>query len=99
MAMRVPATRNGKVAIVEPPSQGVHRGGGGSNSGFPSPTRADRALPNLYEDQSRLMQAIQQSIPEAVRQVVRDNWDKTLLGTEFHQSFVVSLVALKLPAS
>lgn len=41
------------------------------------------------DDINRLTHAVQQSLPEAVRSVVRDTWEKCLLGTDFHQAFVV----------
>ncbi|ETS87723.1 hypothetical protein PFICI_01551 [Pestalotiopsis fici W106-1] len=94
---RTPSTHNGKIAIVEPPSQAnSHRSsgggeGGGASSGFPSPTREpQRVNPKFHEDLSRLTHAIQQSVPEAVRRVTRENWEKTLLGTDFHQAFVMN---------
>lgn len=61
--------------------------------GFPSPGR-DRihADPKFLEDKTRITYGIQQAIPEAVRRSVRDNWEKCLLGSEFHQAFVVSFI-------
>lgn len=92
---RLPASHNGKVAIVEPPRQGARRSSNGFSPVFGSPTRDHhRVNPKFNEDVSRLTHAIQQSIPEAVRHVVRDNWEKTLLGTDFHQAFVVSALIL-----
>ena len=59
--------------------------------GFPSPTKDySRVNPKFKDDLSRNSLAIKQSVPEAVRQAVRDNWEKCLLGSEFHQAFVVS---------
>lgn len=75
--------------------------------GFPSPGR-DRIHedPKFLDDKTRITYGIQQAIPEAVRRSVRDNWEKCLLGSEFHQAFVVSLIpslphpsALSCPAS
>ncbi|KAH6648533.1 hypothetical protein BKA67DRAFT_367030 [Truncatella angustata] len=64
-----------------------------SVDGIGSPTcDHHRVLPKFTEDNSRLTHAVQQSVPEAVRRVVRDNWQKTLLGTEFHQAFVMNAV-------
>lgn len=49
-----------------------------------------QANPKLNEDRTRITYGIQQSIPEAVRRSVRDNWEKCLLGSDFHQAFIVS---------
>jgi hypothetical protein len=63
-----------------------------AGSGFPSPTKDyPSAFPKFSDDLSRNVLAIKQSVPEAVRQAVRDNWEKCLLGSEFHQAFVVSV--------
>lgn len=63
-----------------------------SNSGFPSPAKDySSSFPKFSDDLSRIALAIKQSIPEAARQAVRDNWEKCLLGSEFHQAFVVSV--------
>ncbi|KAK9775793.1 hypothetical protein SCAR479_07609 [Seiridium cardinale] len=87
---RLPTTQNGRVTIVEPPGQGGRRSNAPAPA-FASPTRdSQSAAPKINEDISRLTHAIQQSIPEAVRHVIRDNWQKALLGTEFHQAFVMN---------
>lgn len=92
---RQPSITLGKVAIVEPPSASVRRQAGFNNQRFASPTRDHvRENPKFNEDVSRLTHATQQSLPEAVRRVTRDHWEKTLLGTEFHQAFVVSIQRL-----
>lgn len=92
---RMPSTHNGKIAIVEPPAQAPnisHRSSSSASSDFPSPIREHQPVkPKFHEDQSRLTHAVQQAVPEAVRRVVRDNWEKALLGTDFHSAFVVSL--------
>lgn len=44
------------------------------------------------DDLSRLTHAVQQSVPAAVRRVVRDNWEKSLLGSEFHSAFLLNAV-------
>ncbi|KAK6193425.1 bifunctional uridylate/adenylate kinase [Pestalotiopsis sp. IQ-011] len=91
---RMPSTHNGKIAIVEPPAQAPnisHRSSGSASSGFPSPIREHQPIkPKFHEDQSRLTNAVQQAVPEAVRRVVRDNWEKALLGTDFHSAFVLN---------
>lgn len=63
------------------------------SASFPSPTKDyPSAFPKFVDDLSRNTLAIKQSVPEAVRQAVRDNWEKCLLGSEFHQAFVVSAI-------
>ncbi|KAK4223757.1 hypothetical protein QBC38DRAFT_372431 [Podospora fimiseda] len=62
-----------------------------SSQGFPSPNQEyARINPKFIDDCTRMTYAIQQSLPEAVRRVVRDNWDKCLLGSEFHQAFILN---------
>ncbi|KAK4134094.1 hypothetical protein BT67DRAFT_402899 [Trichocladium antarcticum] len=59
--------------------------------GFPSPTRDHaRINPKFVDDCTRMNFAIQQSLPEAVRRIVRDHWEKCLLGSEFHQAFILN---------
>jgi hypothetical protein len=61
------------------------------SNGFPSPGRDYGAENRKFNDDlSRITLSFQQGIPEAVRRGVRDNWEKCLLGSEFHQAFVVS---------
>lgn len=68
-----------------------------SAAGYPSPTRDYRAETQKFgDDLSRNVLAIKQSVPEAVRQAVRDNWEKCLTGSEFHQAFIVSTVEKRL---
>ena len=60
-------------------------------SGYPSPSRDHPAEnPKFVDDLGRLNIAFRQSLPEAVRRAVRDNWEKCLMGSEFHQAFIVS---------
>jgi hypothetical protein len=62
--------------------------------GFPSPTQDYATInPKFVDDCTRMNFAIQQSLPEAVRRIVRDHWEKCLLGSEFHQAFIVSRVS------
>jgi hypothetical protein len=85
--------------IVEPPRKRSSLGlavampqANPASSGFPSPTKDyPSTFPKFSDDLSRNSLAIKQSVPEAVRQAVRDNWEKCLLGSEFHQAFVVSV--------
>lgn len=59
--------------------------------GFPSPGREHvHTDPKFLDDKTRITYGIQQAVPEAVRRSVRDNWEKCLLGSEFHQAFIVS---------
>lgn len=48
--------------------------------------------PKYLDDFSRLTHAMQQSVPSAVRNVIRDNWEKCLLGSEFHHAFLLNAV-------
>ncbi|KAL2133322.1 hypothetical protein VTI74DRAFT_2552 [Chaetomium olivicolor] len=62
-----------------------------SASGFPSPTQDHASInPKFVDDCTRMNFAIQQSLPEAVRRIVRDHWEKCLLGSEFHQAFLLN---------
>jgi len=59
--------------------------------GFPSPSLDHaRINPKFIDDCTRLTYAVQQSLPEAVRRIVRDHWEKCLIGSDFHQAFIVS---------
>lgn len=59
--------------------------------GFPSPkSEAMQTNQKFLDDCDRLKFGIQQALPEAVRRSVRDNWEACLLGSPFHQAFVVS---------
>ncbi|KAK4126624.1 hypothetical protein N657DRAFT_662782 [Parathielavia appendiculata] len=83
-----------KPIIMDPPSsrksgqaQQHQRGA----VGFPSPTQDHATINSKFvDDCTRMNYAIQQSLPEAVRRVVRDHWEKCLLGSEFHQAFVLN---------
>lgn len=60
---------------------------------FPSPGREHiHADQKFLDDKTRITFGIQQAIPEAVRRSIRDNWEKCLLGSDFHQAFIVGLV-------
>lgn len=62
-------------------------------SGFPSPGQDHmQNLPQLLDDRTRITHGFRHSMPEAVRRSVRDNWEKCLLGSDFHQAFIVSLL-------
>ncbi|KAK4465220.1 hypothetical protein QBC42DRAFT_169541 [Cladorrhinum samala] len=61
------------------------------SQGFPSPSHNYASLnPKFSDDCTRMTYGIQQSVPEAVRRIVRDNWEKCLLGSEFHQAFILN---------
>ncbi|POS72844.1 hypothetical protein DHEL01_v208764 [Diaporthe helianthi] len=58
---------------------------------FPSPGREHiHADQKFLDDKTRITFGIHQAIPEAVRRSVRDNWEKCLLGSDFHQAFVLN---------
>ncbi|KAB5554628.1 hypothetical protein GE09DRAFT_1121821 [Coniochaeta sp. 2T2.1] len=90
--------QSSRPVIMEPPRKRASMGMAAPTpqtssvtSGFPSPTKDyPSVFPKFKDDLSRNSLAIKQSVPEAVRQAVRDNWEKCLLGSEFHQAFVVS---------
>ncbi|SPQ20117.1 006d6eed-1103-44ba-ad19-c6e766c0151a [Thermothielavioides terrestris] len=68
--------------------------------GFPSPTRDYAAAnPKFVDDCTRMNYALLQSLPEAVRRIVRDHWEKCLLGSEFHQAFILNASIHHAPAS
>jgi len=82
--MDPPATRRQSQPAPPPTAPG--------SGGFPSPTLDHaRVNPKFVDDVTRMTYAVQQSLPESVRRIVRDNWEKCLLGSEFHQAFVVSV--------
>lgn len=81
------------IAPTPPPAPAMASPAPLPSVGFPSPGR-DRihADPKFLDDKTRITYGIQQAVPEAVRRSVRDNWEKCLLGSEFHQAFVVSFI-------
>jgi hypothetical protein len=86
-------TSNGKLFIGEPPSK---KAAPPSNPGFRSPdilngTQSQELAARFNDDVNRLARDMMTALPEAIRRVVRDNWQRTLLGTDFHQAFVVSV--------
>ncbi|KAI0851529.1 hypothetical protein F5Y00DRAFT_230009 [Daldinia vernicosa] len=88
-----------KISIVDPP-RAYSRPRSNSQlpnisptQGFPSPRREHHLEnPKFADDLSRLTHAMQQSVPAAVRRVIRDNWEKCLLGSEFHHAFLLNAV-------
>ncbi|KAJ2901547.1 hypothetical protein MKZ38_001680 [Zalerion maritima] len=84
-----------KPPIMDPPSSSYTANKSSSHqqsaSGFPSPSRQHSTInPKFNEDKQRMDFAVGQCVPEAVRRVVRDNWEKCLLGSEFHQAFILN---------
>lgn len=92
-----------KVSIMDAPGTGAPAPLPTATSGFPSPGREKiHQLPKFIDDRTRITFGIQQSLPEAVRRSVRDNWEKCLIGSDFHQAFVVRPLCVHLlwkPAS
>ncbi|KAI1454377.1 hypothetical protein F4805DRAFT_439854 [Annulohypoxylon moriforme] len=87
-----------KVSIVDPPGAFSRSTKSSPQSqppsqGFPSPKR-EHHLENskFLDDLSRLTHAMQQSVSSAVRRAIRDNWQKCLLGSEFHHAFLLNAV-------
>lgn len=79
-----------KVPIVDPPAKPPTPA-----AGFPSPgAESAHLLPKFNEDRTKISFGIQQALPAAVRRAIRDNWEKCLIGSNFHQAFVVSLSPL-----
>ncbi|KAI1638571.1 hypothetical protein F4809DRAFT_599669 [Biscogniauxia mediterranea] len=57
---------------------------------FPSPRQ--KPSKSFDQDVDLLTLAVHQSTPEAVRRVIRDNFDKALLGSDFHHAFLLNAV-------
>ncbi|KAI2784575.1 hypothetical protein F4815DRAFT_453514 [Daldinia loculata] len=98
---RQPSTGSAhKISIVDPPraysrprSNNPQLPNVSLTQGFPSPRREHHLEnPKFTDDLSRLTHAMQQSVPAAVRRVIRDNWEKCLLGSEFHHAFLLNAV-------
>ncbi|KAI1208711.1 uncharacterized protein F4807DRAFT_429069 [Annulohypoxylon truncatum] len=94
---RASGNSNHKVSIVDPP--GAYSRSKSSpqshptSQGFPSPKREHHLEnPKFLDDLSRLTHAMQQSVSSAVRRAIRDNWQKCLLGSEFHHAFLLNAV-------
>ncbi|KAK0641650.1 hypothetical protein B0T16DRAFT_393901 [Cercophora newfieldiana] len=93
IAIHAGASITNKPIIMDPPGHRAAQAQPGSprTAGFasPSPDYA-RINPKFNDDCQRMVFAVQQSLPESVRRVIRDNWEKCLLGTEFHQAFILN---------
>lgn len=85
--MGMPGRPRNKPAIMDPPGAKIEAVPGR----FPSPT-VDHATvnPKFDDDVARLTFAIHQSLPEAVRRAIRDNWEKCVVGSDNHVAFLVS---------
>ncbi|TRX97841.1 hypothetical protein FHL15_001051 [Xylaria flabelliformis] len=60
---------------------------------FPSPEADhENEIPRFTRDLSLLADTVQQSSPEAVRRLVRDKWEKCILGSEFHHAFLINAI-------
>ncbi|KAI1323334.1 hypothetical protein F5Y16DRAFT_347201 [Xylariaceae sp. FL0255] len=73
------------------PERTVERKGSSALKRFPSPDR-DHSLgvSRFDRDVSLLADDIHQSCAEAVRRIVRDNWEKCITGSEFHSAFLLN---------
>ncbi|KAI3343050.1 hypothetical protein F4824DRAFT_444333 [Ustulina deusta] len=60
---------------------------------FPSPDFDHKTqIPKFNRDLSLVADAVQQSCPEAVRRIVRDKWEKCIMGSEFHHAFIMNAI-------
>ncbi|KAI1810998.1 hypothetical protein GGS20DRAFT_579435 [Poronia punctata] len=58
---------------------------------LPSPEIDHQArIPRFKRDLSVVADAVQRSCPEAVRRIVRDKWDKCIMGSDFHHAFILN---------
>ncbi|CAK7236090.1 hypothetical protein SBRCBS47491_009517 [Sporothrix bragantina] len=98
-----------RAPIVNPPPQGIPqplpqrkepavvdpRGG----IQHPSPGRLyHQENRKVWDDYMRLTFAIEQCLSDSVRCAVRQNWQKCLLGTTFHQGFMLNALLDTVPA-
>jgi hypothetical protein len=95
-AVRHKMTSGGKLFIDEPPSKraaaaaAAAAAAGALQSGFQSPIpQYGGETAHFHEDVRRINYEMHMTAPGVVRRVVRDNWQKTLLGSDFHQAFIV----------
>ncbi|CAK7217362.1 hypothetical protein SCUCBS95973_003123 [Sporothrix curviconia] len=78
-----------ETAIVDPRGGIMH----------PSPKRMyHQENPKVWDDYMRLTFAIEQGLSDSVRLAVRQNWEKCLLGTNFHQGFMLNAILDTVPA-
>ncbi|KAI1345257.1 hypothetical protein F5Y15DRAFT_365384 [Xylariaceae sp. FL0016] len=57
---------------------------------LPSPKQKHASMPEFDDDFAKLSHLVSHVGPPAVRKVVRDHWEKTLLGSEFHHAFLLN---------
>jgi len=85
------------LASTPPPAQATqirrpHQEANGVMIRFASPDNDHQTrVPRFKRDLSLVADAVQQSCPEAVRRIVRDKWEKCIMGSDFHHAFIVSL--------
>lgn len=90
-----------KIPIVDAaPGIGTPSPAPTATSGFPSPGKESLHQNSKFkDDRTRITYSIRQALPDAARRSVRDNWEKCLLGSDFHQAFVVSPILSAPPSS
>ncbi|KAI0396232.1 hypothetical protein F5Y17DRAFT_126660 [Xylariaceae sp. FL0594] len=73
------------------PTHRPHQEANGTMIRFASPDNDHQArVPRFKRDLSLVADAVQQACPEAVRRVVRDKWEKCIMGSEFHHAFLLN---------
>ncbi|KXJ95735.1 hypothetical protein Micbo1qcDRAFT_230915 [Microdochium bolleyi] len=77
-----------RLEAPKPPDAGIR-----PPSDFPSPGRNHAATrPGFMEDVDSLTTKIQHSPPEAVRAAVRRSWQTTLMGSSWHEAFILNMI-------
>ncbi|CAJ2501496.1 Uu.00g043490.m01.CDS01 [Anthostomella pinea] len=95
MSSMLPLTpsSNHQQPIIPPARPPIQRQTSEAQKGFASPkANHHQQVPKFNEDISQLSFGVAQASPQAVRRVVRDNWEKALLGSEFHHAFLLNAV-------
>ncbi|KAH7035249.1 uncharacterized protein B0I36DRAFT_90081 [Microdochium trichocladiopsis] len=59
---------------------------------FPSPNQNHQADPTFHRHRDLVDSSIQEAKPEAVRTAVRRNWQKTLMGSAWHEAFILNIL-------
>ncbi|KAI1261109.1 hypothetical protein F5Y18DRAFT_216164 [Xylariaceae sp. FL1019] len=77
----------------QPPQQSQQARNNTPAQRFASP-EVDHSLhtPRFDRDLALLSDDIRQCRPEAIRRIVRDNWEKCVMGSEFHSAFLLNAV-------
>ncbi|KAL1899553.1 hypothetical protein Sste5346_002955 [Sporothrix stenoceras] len=86
--LQVPPPARAELVFVDP------------RGGIPHPSPGHdypRENPKIQDDYMRLTFAIEQSVSDAVRCAMRQNWQKCLLGTGFHQGFMLNALLDSVP--